>query len=42
MTRISILTEEQMNDEQRSVIEDSKASGQPHGGPYWALSLIHI
>ena len=36
MTRISILTEEQMNDEQRSVIEDSKASGQPHGGPYWA------
>ena len=25
-----------MNDEQRAVIKDSKASGQPHGGPYWA------
>ena len=36
MTRISILAEEDMNEEQRSVIKDSKASGQPHGGPYWA------
>ena len=36
MTRISILTDEDMNEEQKSVIEDSKESGQPHGGPYWA------
>ena len=36
MTRISILTEEDMNDKQRAVIERSKASGLPHGGPYWA------
>ena len=36
MTRISILTEDDMNDEQRSVIEYSSHSGQPHGGPYWA------
>jgi len=36
MTRISILTENDMNDEQRSVIEYSSHSGQPHGGPYWA------
>ena len=36
MTRIAILTEDDMNDEQKSVIEDSKASGQPHGGPFWA------
>ena len=36
MTRISILTHEDMNDEQRAVIEASKASGKPHGGPFWA------
>ena len=36
MTRISILTHEDMNDEQRAVIEASKASGRPHGGPFWA------
>ncbi|MDA0241156.1 MAG: hypothetical protein O3A84_14170 [Proteobacteria bacterium] len=36
MTRISILTLEEMNDEQRAVIEASVASGQPHGGPFWA------
>ena len=36
MTRIAILTEADMNDEQKSVIEDSKASGQPHGGPFCA------
>lgn len=36
MTRISILTPEDMNDEQRAVIDASKASGKPHGGPFWA------
>jgi 4-carboxymuconolactone decarboxylase len=36
MTRISILTSDDMNDEQRAVIEASKASGRPHGGPFWA------
>ena len=36
MTRISILTPEQMNDEQRAVIAASKANGKPHGGPFWA------
>ena len=36
MTRISILTEEQMNDEQRALIADCKANGRPHGGPFWA------
>jgi predicted secreted protein len=25
-----------MNDEQRAVIAASKASGKPHGGPFWA------
>jgi 4-carboxymuconolactone decarboxylase len=36
MTRIAILTNDDMNDEQRAVIEASKASGKPHGGPFWA------
>lgn len=36
MTRISILTDDQLNDEQRAVIDASKASGKPHGGPFWA------
>ena len=36
MTRISILTSDDMNDEQKAVIDESVASGQPHGGPYWA------
>jgi alkylhydroperoxidase family enzyme len=36
MTRIAILTSEEMNDEQRAVIDESKASGKPHGGPFWA------
>ena len=36
MTRISILTADDMNDEQRAVIEASKANGKPHGGPFWA------
>ena len=36
MTRIAILTPDKMNDEQRAVIEASKASGTPHGGPFWA------
>ncbi|NIO09992.1 MAG: hypothetical protein GTO40_19105 [Deltaproteobacteria bacterium] len=36
MTRIHILTPDEMNDEQRAVIEASKADGKPHGGPFWA------
>ena len=36
MTRISILSPDDMNDEQRAVIEASKAGGKPHGGPFWA------
>jgi alkylhydroperoxidase family enzyme len=36
MTRIAILTPDDMNDEQRAVIEASKANGKPHGGPFWA------
>ncbi len=36
MTRISILSDEEMNDEQKAVIDASKASSKPHGGPYWA------
>lgn len=36
MTRIAILKPEEMNDEQRAVIEGAKANGKPHGGPFWA------
>ncbi len=36
MTRISILSRDDMNDEQRAVIDASKANGKPHGGPFWA------
>jgi 4-carboxymuconolactone decarboxylase len=36
MTRIAILTSDDMNDEQRAVIEASKANGKPYGGPFWA------
>jgi len=36
MTRISILTPDEMNAEQRAVIDASKANGRPHGGPFWA------
>jgi 4-carboxymuconolactone decarboxylase len=36
MTRISILSHDNMNDEQRAVIEASKANARPHGGPFWA------
>ena len=36
MTRISILSKEDMSDEQRSVIDASVASGQPNRGPFWA------
>ncbi|MBT5048490.1 MAG: hypothetical protein HOM58_08295 [Rhodospirillaceae bacterium] len=36
MTRITILSSDDMNDEQKAVIEASKASGKPHGGPFWA------
>jgi 4-carboxymuconolactone decarboxylase len=36
MTRIAILKPDEMNNEQRAVIEASKANGRPHGGPFWA------
>ena len=36
MIRIAILKPEQMNDEQRAVIERAKANGKPFGGPFWA------
>ena len=36
MTRISILSEDEMNDEQKAVISAAKANGKPHGGPFWA------
>ncbi|MGZ8500192.1 MAG: carboxymuconolactone decarboxylase family protein [Candidatus Binatia bacterium] len=36
MTRIAILTLDDMNHEQRAVIAASKANGKPHGGPFWA------
>ncbi len=36
MTRISILTDDEMNHEQKAVIKESVASGKPHGGPFWA------
>lgn len=36
MTRIAILKPEDMNAEQRAVIEASKAAGKPYGGPFWA------
>ncbi|MSP40762.1 MAG: carboxymuconolactone decarboxylase family protein [Deltaproteobacteria bacterium] len=36
MTRIAILKTDDMNDEQRAVIEASKANGKPYGGPFWA------
>ena len=36
MTRISILTREEMTDEQRDVIDESVSAGKPHGGPFWA------
>ena len=36
MTRIAILKPEEMNSEQKSVIDAAKANGKPHGGPFWA------
>ncbi len=36
MTRIAILKPEDMNAEQRAVIEAAKANGKPYGGPFWA------
>ena len=36
MTRIAILSLDDMNHEQRAVIAASKANGKPHGGPFWA------
>ncbi len=36
MTRISILTSNEMNDNQCAVIDAAKAAGRPHGGPFWA------
>ncbi len=36
MTRIAVLTLDEMNHEQRAVIAASKANGKPYGGPFWA------
>jgi len=36
MTRIAILTLDEMNHEQRAVIAAAKANGKPYGGPFWA------
>ena len=36
MTRIAILSLDDMNHEQRAVIAASKANGKPYGGPFWA------
>lgn len=36
MTRIRILSREEMNDEQGRVFDAAKAAGAPTGGPYWA------
>lgn len=36
MTRIRILSREDMNDEQGEVFDSAKAAGAPVGGPYWA------
>ena len=36
MTRIPVLTREDMNAEQGKVYDDVKAEGGPLGGPYWA------
>lgn len=36
MTRIKVLTREEMNAEQRAAFDDAKAAGAPTGGPYTA------
>lgn len=36
MTRIAILKPEEMNNEQRAVIDAAKSTGKPYGGPFWA------
>ena len=36
MTRIAILTTDDMSHEQRAVIAAAKANGKPYGGPFWA------
>jgi len=36
MTRIAILTPDQLNDEQCAVIDASKANGESYGGRFWA------
>lgn len=36
MTRIAILSEDEMTEEQKAVIAASKEAGRPHGGPFWA------
>lgn len=36
MTRIKILTRDDMNEEQGKVYDDIQAAGGPLGGPYWA------
>lgn len=36
MTRLKILSREEMNQEQGEVFDEAKAAGGPVGGPYWA------
>ncbi len=36
MTRIAILKPDELNDEQRAVIDAAKANGKPYGGPFLA------
>ena len=36
MTRIAILTPDDMSHEQRAMIAAAKANGKPYGGPFWA------
>ena len=36
MTRIKVLTRDEMNAEQRAAFDDAKAAGAPTGGPYTA------
>jgi len=36
MTRIKILSRDEMSDEQGKVFDGAKAAGAPVGGPYWA------
>ena len=40
MTRIAIISREEMNEEQGAVYDESKAAGRPLGGPYYAYIRI--